>query len=145
MEAGEGINLSFLVKRQPKEKILSKIAQTTMVNRSRMRDVGDTRQDYEELDSAISSGLYLKDVMNRQGENFYYMHTLIEVTASDPETLEQRVTEVEKLCVSVDMIARRCDYKNEQAFLSALPILALDPDIERKARRNALTSGVAAP
>lgn len=144
VEAGEGINLSFLVKRQPKEKILSKIAQTTMVNRSRMRDVGDTRQDYEELDSAISSGLYLKDVMNRQGENFYYMHTLIEVTASDPETLEQRVTEVEKLCVSVDMIARRCDYKNEQAFLSALPILALDPDIERKARRNALTSGVAA-
>ena len=123
---------------------LSKIAQTTMVNRSRMRDVGDTRQDYEELDSAISSGLYLKDVMNRQGENFYYMHTLIEVTASDPETLEQRVTEVEKLCVSVDMIARRCDYKNEQAFLSALPILALDPDIERKARRNALTSGIAA-
>lgn len=144
VEAGEGINLSFLVKRQPKEKILSKIAQTTMVNRSRMRDVGDTRQDYEELDSAISSGLYLKDVMNRQGENFYYMHTLIEVTAPDPETLEQRVTEVEKLCVSVDMIARRCDYKNEQAFLSALPILALDPDIERKARRNALTSGVAA-
>ena len=144
VEAGEGVNMSFLVKRQPKEKILSKISQTTMVNRSRMRDVGDTRQDYEELDSAISSGLYLKDVMNRQGEDFYYMHTLIEVTAPDPETLEQRVTEVEKLCVSVDMIARRCDYKNEQAFLSSLPILALDPDIERKARRNALTSGVAA-
>ena len=144
VEAGEGVNMSFLVKRQSKEKILSKIAQTTMVNRSRMRDVGDTRQDYEELDSAINSGLYLKDVMYRQGEDFYYMHTLIEVTAPDPETLEQRATEVEKLCVSVDMIARRCDYKNEQAFLSSLPILALDPDIERKARRNALTSGVAA-
>ena len=144
VEAGEGINMSFLVKRQSKEKILSKISQTTMMNRSRMREVGDTRQDYEELDSAISSGLYLKDVMNRQGEDFYYMHTLIEVTAPDPETLEQRATEVEKLCVSVDMIARRCDYKNEQAFLSALPILALDADIERKSRRNALTSGVAA-
>lgn len=144
VEAGEGISMSFLVKRQSKEKILSKISQTTMMNRSRMREVGDTRQDYEELDSAISSGLYLKDVMNRQGEDFYYMHTLIEVTAPDPETLEQRATEVEKLCVSVDMIARRCDYKNEQAFLSSLPILSLDPDIERKARRNALTSGVAA-
>lgn len=144
VEAGEGVNLSFTVRRQSKEKILSKIAQTTMLNRSRMRDVGDTRQDYEELDSAINSGLYLKDVMNRQGEDFYYMHTLIEVTADDPETLEQRVTEVEKLCVSVDMIARRCDYKNEQAFLSSLPLLSLDADIERKSRRNALTSGVAA-
>ena len=96
-----------------------------MVNRSRMRDVGDTRQDYEELDSAISSGLYLKDVMNRQGENFYYMHTLIEVTASDPETLEQRVTEVEKLCVSVDMIARRCDYKTSRRFSRLFPFWRL--------------------
>ena len=144
VEAGEGVSLSFTVERQPKEKILSKISQTTMVNRSRMRDVGDTRQDFEELDSAINSGLYLKDAMNRQNEDFYYMHTLVEVTAEDPETLEQRVTAVEKLCVSIDMIARRCDYKNEQAFLSALPLLSLDPDVERKSRRNALTSGVAA-
>ena len=106
MEAGEGVNVSFSFTRQNREKILSKIAQTTMLNRSRMRDVGDTRQDYEELDSAITSGLYLKDVMNRQGEDFYYMHTLIEVVADDPDTLEQRVTAVEKLCVSVDMIQR---------------------------------------
>ena len=144
VEAGEGVNLSFIFRRQPKDKILSKIAQTTMVNRSRMRDVEDTRKDFEELDSAISFGLYLKDVMNRQGEDFYYMHTLLEVVADDPEPLEQRVTAVEKLCISIDMIARRCDYKNEQAFLSALPLLALDPDVERKSRRNALTSGVAA-
>lgn len=144
VEAGEGVSLSFSVQRQNKDKILSKIAQTTMVNRSRMRDVGDTRQDYEELESAINSGLYLKEAMNRDGEDFYYMHTLIEVTAPDAETLEQRVTAVEKLCVSVDMIARRCDYQNEQAFLSSLPLLSLDADIERKSRRNALTSGVAA-
>ena len=144
VEAGEGVSISFSFERQSREKILSKISKATMMNRSRMREVGDTRQDYEELDSAISSGLYLKDAMNRQGEDFYYMHTLIEVTSSDPETLEQRVTAVEKLCVSVDMIARRCDYKQEQAFLSSLPLLALDEDIERKSRRNALTSGVAA-
>ena len=144
VEAGEGVNISFSFTRQNREKILSKIAQTTMLNRSRMRDVGDTRQDYEELDSAITSGLYLKDVMNRQGEDFYYMHTLIEVVADDPDTLEQRVTAVEKLCVSVDMIARRCDYANEQDFLSTLPLVTLDADIERKSRRNALTTGVAA-
>ena len=144
IEAGEGISISFTTVRQSKEKVLAKISQTTMVNRSRMRDVGDARQDYEELDSAISSGLYLKDVMNRQGEDFYYMHTIIEVVADDTETLEQRVTAVEKLCVASDMIARRCDYRNEQAFLSMLPLLGIDADLERKSRRNALTSGVAA-
>ena len=144
VEAGEGVSIVYTFRRQSREKILSKISQTTMMNRSRMRDIGDNRQDYEELDSAIASGLYLKDAINRQGEDFYYMYTLIEAVADNPETLEQRVTAIEKLCVSVDMLARRCDYKQEQAFLSVLPLLSLDADIERKARRNALTSGVAA-
>ncbi|MCL1835856.1 MAG: hypothetical protein FWG48_06800 [Oscillospiraceae bacterium] len=144
VEAGEGVGLNFIIKRQPREKVLSKIAKTTMVNRSRMRDVGDTRQDYEELDSAISAGLYIKDNMNRNSEDFYYMHTIIEVTADDADTLEYRVSAVETLCVSIDMLAKRCDFKHEQGFLSSLPLLHLDPDIERKARRNALTTGVAA-
>ena len=116
VEAGEGVNLIFTVKRQPREKILNKISKTTMMNRSRMREIGDTRQDFEELDSAIASGLYLKDAMNRQGEDFYYMHTLIEITAEDAETLEQRISAVEKLCLSVDMLTRRFDHKAEQGF-----------------------------
>ncbi len=144
IEAGEDINVSFFVRRQAKDKILSSIAKTTMINRSRMRDVEDTRQDYEEIDSAISSGLYLKEGINRGGEDFYYMNTLIEVAADDPDQLEQRVSELETLCTSLDVVCRRCDYKHEQGFLSSLPLLALDPDIERKSRRNALTTGVAA-
>ena len=59
-----------------------------------MRDVGDLRQDFEELGDAISAGLFLKEGMNREGEDFYYMHTIIEVVADDPYTLEQRVTAV---------------------------------------------------
>jgi hypothetical protein len=142
-DAGEGVSLNFIAKRQPREKILSKISGTTMMNRSRMRDVGDARADYEELDDAIAAGLYLKEGMNRYGEDFYYMYTIIEVTAEDPETLKRRVSAVETLCVSRDMLAKRCDFKHEQGFLSSLPLLFLDPDIERKARRNALTTGVA--
>ncbi len=144
IEAGEGVSLSFQLRRQPREKTVSSISQATMVNRSRMRDVGDTRQDFEELGDAIYAGTYLKEGMNREGEDFYYMHTLIEVVADDPDTLEQRLTSVETLCVASDMLAKRCEFKHEQAFLSFLPLLISDPDIERKSRRNALTQGVAA-
>jgi len=143
IEAGEGVSLSFQFRRQPREKTVSSISQATMVNRSRMRDVGDTRQDFEELGDAIYAGTYLKEGMNREGEDFYYMHTLIEVVADDPDTLEQRLTSVETLCVASDMLAKRCEFKHEQAFLSFLPLLISDPDIERKSRRNALTQGVA--
>lgn len=61
IEAGEGVSVSFQLRKQPREKILSSISQTTMINRSRMRDVGDTRSDFEELGDAINAGLYLKE------------------------------------------------------------------------------------
>jgi hypothetical protein len=125
VEAGEGINLIFTINRQPKDKTLSKISQATMLNRSRMRDVGDTRTDYEELDSAINAGRYLKDGMNRYNEDFYYMHTIIEVSAEDTDLLEQRIAAVQNLCVAQDMFCKRADYKHGESFLSALPLAVL--------------------
>lgn len=143
IEAGRGIDVMFYMLRQPRAKILSHIAQTTMMNRSRMRDVGVARQDFEELDSAIAAGLYLKEKMNREGEDFYYMVTLIGASARTPEELERRVAQVETLCTSMGMTARRCDYEQEKAYLSSLPLLTLDPSIERKGRRNILTTSLA--
>lgn len=144
VEAGENIGISFSFKKMPRDKILSRISQKTMLNRSRMREVGDTRQDFEELDDAISSGYYLKEGMNRAAQDFYYMSTVIEVTALDEEELEMRVADVMTLCSSMSMVAKRADYKHEQCFLSALPVLTLDADIERKSRRNVLTDSLAA-
>lgn len=144
VEAGDNIGISFTFKRMPKDKILSRISQKTMINRSRMRDVGDTRQDYEELDDAISAGFFLKEGINRENQDFYYMTTVIEVTGYDFDELEEKVADVMTLCTSMSLIVKRADYKHEQCFLSSLPTLSVDADIERKARRNILTDSLAA-
>ena len=144
VEAGDNIGISFSFKRLPRDKTLSRISQKTMLNRSRMREVDDTRQDFEELDDAISSGFFLKEGMNRGGQDFYYMNTVIEITAYDVDELEQRIADVMTLCSSMDMVCKRADYKHEQCFLSSLPILSVDADIERKGRRNVLTDSLAA-
>ena len=144
VEAGDNIGISFSFKRMQRDKILSRIAQKTMINRSKMREVADTRSDFEELDSAISSGMYLKEGMNRANQDFYYMSTIIEVTAEDEETIERNVSDVITLCASMDMVCKRADYKHEQGFLSALPTVSLDADLERKSRRNVFTDSLAA-
>ena len=144
VELGDGISISYFLNKRRKEQILPKVAKTTMFNRSRMRDVGDTRADFEEMDDAIASGMYIKEQMNREGEEFYYMNTLIEVTAYDPETLEQRMKQVQNRCASMNMTIRRADYCHEQCYLSMLPLCKLDPDIDRKSRRNILTQSAAA-
>ncbi len=143
VEFGDGISLSFFLDKKRREQILPKVAKTTMFNRSRMRDVDDTRADYEELDDAISSGFYIKEGMNRESEDFFHMHTLIEVTADDMDTLERRITQVTTLCTSIDFTVRRANYQHEQGFLSMLPQVNLDSNLEAKSRRNVLTTGAA--
>lgn len=143
VELGDGISISYFLNKRRKEQVLQKVSKTTMMNRSRMRDVEDTRADFEEMDDAISSGLYIKEQLNREGEEFYYMHTLIEVTAEDPETLEQRIKQVQNRCASMNMSIRRAEYCHEQCFVSMLPLCRLDADTEKKTRRNILTQGAA--
>lgn len=143
VELGDGISISYFLNKRRKEQVLQKVSKTTMMTRSRMRDVEDTRADFEEMDDAISSGLYIKEQINREGEEFYYMHTLIEVTAEDPETLEQRIKQVQNRCASMNMSIRRAEYCHEQCFVSMLPLCKLDADIEKKTRRNILTQGAA--
>lgn len=143
VELGDGISISFYLDKKRKEQVLQKVAKTTMLNRSRMRDVEDTRADFEEMDDAISSGLYIKEQLNREGEEFFYMHTLIEITAYDEETLEQRIKQVQNRCAAMNMTVRRADYCHEQCFKSMLPLCKLDADIEKKTRRNILTQGAA--
>lgn len=143
VELGDGISLSFFLNKKRKEQILPKVAKTTMFNRTRMRDVEDTRADYEELDDAISSGMFIKEKMNRENEDFFYMHTLIEITALDEETLEKRISQVQNLCASMDLTVRRSDWLHEQNFYSMLPLCKLDVDIAKQTKRNILTSGAA--
>ena len=144
VEMGDGVSVSFHLNRKLKDQVLKKISKTTMMNRARMRDVEDTRTDFEEMDDAISSGFYIKEKMNREGEEFYYMHTIIEVAAPDEETLESRIREVKNRCTSLGLYIRRADWNHEQCFKSILPLNYIDADIEKRTRRNVLTFGVAA-
>ena len=48
--------------------------------------------------------------------------------------LERNVSDIITLCASMDMVCKRADYKHEQGFLSALPTVSLDADLERKVK-----------
>ena len=143
-ELGDGISVSFYIDKKPKEQILQKVSKTTMFNRTRLKDAEDTRTDYERMDDAVNAGMYIKEQLNREGEDFYYMHTLIEVTAPDAESLESRIKQVKNRCGSLNMTIRRADYCHEKCFISMLPLCGLDRDTERRTRRNILTEGAAA-
>ena len=142
INAGEGIDIDFYLHKQPKDKIQQRLGQQIRINRSKIKDASDTNSDFDDLDSAIRSGYFLKAGL-ANNEDFYYMNLLITITASDLEELQWRIQEMKKLLISQDMDLRSCYFLQEQGFRSSLPLASLDKKLYELFKRNVLTTGAA--
>ena len=142
VNAGEGIDVDFFFTREPKERIQTKLGQQIRINRSRIKDASDTNTDFDDFESAIRSGYFLKEGLANY-EDFYYCNTLVTITADTLENLEWRISEVRRLMISQDMDIRICRFRQEQALLSVLPFCKLDKKLFETSKRNMLTSSAA--
>lgn len=142
VNAGEGIDVDFFFSREPKERFQAKLGQQIRINRSRLKDTSDTNTDFDDFESAIRSGYFLKEGLANY-EDFYYCNTLVTVTADTLENLEWRISEVRRLMISQDMDIRICRFRQEQALLSILPFCKLDKKLFEASKRNMLTSSAA--
>lgn len=143
INAGEGIDVDVFFFRQDKAKSLERIGRRIRLNRSKIKDAYDTNRDFDNLNESIRAGYYLRRGLTGN-EDIYYMATLITITGYSEKEVEWRSKEMAKLLSSQDIGTAGCFFREEQAFLSALPLLGLDKKIYAKAKRNVLTSGVAA-
>lgn len=142
INAGDGIDTDLFLFRQPKEQMIRRLGQRLRINRSRIRETSDTNSDFDDLDGAIRSGYFLKDGL-AGNEDFYYMCILITVTAESVEELEWREREIKKMLISQDITISSCRFREEQAFLSLLPLVSLEKHIYERCKRNVLTTGAA--
>ena len=142
VNAGDGIDMDMFLSKQPKERIIQKVGQQLRINRSKIKDASDTNTDFDDIDGAIRSGYFLKDGL-ANNEDFYFMNLLLTITAASEEDLEWKVNEMKKLLLSQDMNVCTCHYREEQAFLSALPLAAMEKKLYARSQRNVLTAGAA--
>lgn len=141
VNAGEGIDIDIFLHKEPKDKAQFRLGQQIRINRSKMKETSDTNTDFDEIDSAIRSGYYLKEGL-ANNQDFYYMSILITITADSVEELEWRSNEMKKLMVSQDLQMKPCYFRQEQAFFSTLPLNKMEKGLYALSKRNVLTSGV---
>ena len=139
INAGEGIDVDFFFKREDKDRIRLKLGQQLRINHSRMKENSDTNAVFDDIEGAIQSGYYLKQGLANY-EDFYYVTTLITVTALSQEDLEWRVAEVKRLLASQDMDLRVCWFRQEQAMRSVMPLCKMDKKLFEQSKRNMLTT-----
>ena len=143
INAGEGIDVDVHLRRESRSKTIDKVAQRIRLNRTKIKGIQDTSTDYEELTNSIQAGYYIKNGLANNNEDLFYMSVFITVSAKTLDEMLWRKQQIVDMMKSMDMQLSDCRFQQESALRSVMPFLYIVPHLEKKSKRNVLTSGAA--
>ena len=143
INAGEGIDVDVFLKRENRSKTIDKVAQRIRLNRTKLKSMQDTSTDYEELAGSIQAGYFIKQGIANYNEDLFYMSVFVTVSARTYEELMWRKQQMTDMLKSMDMYVSDCSFQQEDALRTVMPFLQISPKLEKKSKRNVLTSGAA--
>ena len=143
VNAGEGVDVDVHLRRENRSKTIDKVAQRIRLNRTKLKGMQDTSTDYEELTNSIRAGYFIKNGIANYNEDLFYMSVFITVSAKTYDELMWRKQQVSDMLKSMDMFTSDCAFQQEAALQAVMPFLSIPASLEKKSRRNVLTSGAA--
>lgn len=143
INAGEGIDVDVFLRRENRSKTIDKVAQRIRLNRTKLKSMQDTSTDYEELAGSIQAGYFIKQRIANYNEDLFYMSVFVTVSARTYEELMWRKQQMTDMLKSMDMYVSDCSFQQEDALRMVMPFLQISPKLEKKSKRNVLTSGAA--
>ena len=143
INAGEGIDVDVFQRRENRSKTIDKVAQRIRLNRTKLKSMQDTSTDYEELAGSIQAGYFIKQGIANYNEDLFYMSVFVTVSARTYEELMWRKQQMTDMLKSMDMYVSDCSFQQEDALRTVMPFLQISPKLEKKSKRNVLTSGAA--
>lgn len=143
INAGEGIDVDVFLRRENRSKTIDKVAQRIRLNHTKLKSMQDTSTDYEELAGSIQAGYFIKQGIANYNEDLFYMSVFVTVSARTYEELMWRKQQMTDMLKSMDMYVSDCSFQQEDALRTVMPFLQISPKLEKKSKRNVLTSGAA--
>lgn len=143
VNAGEGIDVDVFLHRENRSRTIDKVAQRIRLNRTKLKGMQDTSTDFEELASSIQAGYYIKHGIANNNEDLFYLSVFVTISARSYEELIWRKQQMTDMLKSMDMMVSDCRFQQEDALRTVMPFGKIAPSLEKKSRRNVLTSGAA--
>ncbi len=110
-------------------------------------DLTEKNQNRQDIDIAAftyNDAKYIRKEMQVNSEELYYLYIYITTFSNDVKDLEYLLNKIEGVLQGKGIQTRRAYFREEQAFLTTLPIMENSLDLKEAAKRNVLTSGLVA-
>jgi len=144
IETNINMNISIFYEKQDSFKTIKDLTYHIGNVGAELKESNQNREDIDIAAFTYNDAKYIRKEIQVNNEDIYFLYIYIELYAEDIQKLEYYLNKIEGITQSKGMQTRRANFRQEELFLSSLPIMQNHEMVKEASRRNILTSGLLA-
>ena len=144
IDANINMNISIFYEKKDSYKVIRELTYHIGNISTDIEMSNKNRQDIDIAAYTYNDAKYIRKEMQVNNEELYYLYIYLNIYSIDIKELEYLLNKIEGIVQSKGMQTRRAYFRQEQAFLSCIPLMDNNKDVKEVTKRNILTSGLVA-
>jgi conjugal transfer ATP-binding protein TraC len=134
------INISIFYERQDSNKAIKEL--TYLIGNNNIEITENQNAQTELVAFSNNDAKYIRRQIQLENEELYFLYIYIVIYDKNIIELESNLNKLENILLSSGLNYKKSYFRQEQTFISCLPIFENNIDIKNVAKRNVLTSGI---
>ncbi len=142
IESNIDINISIFYEKKNSYKVLKDLTYNIGNASVDLKSENKNRQDIDIVEFTYDDAKYIRRQIQIGSEDFYFLYTYVNVYSSNIKELNSNLEKIVGILESRGLRTKKAYFRQEQAFISTLPLGINHCDVKEATRRNILTSGL---
>ena len=142
IETNVNMNISIFYEKQDTAKAIKELTYNIGNVGVELKQSSENRQDIDIAAFTYNDAKYIRKEIQINNEDIYFFYIYLNVFSKDKKELEYNLDKIEGILQSKGLQTRRANFRQEQIFISCLPIFENNEDLKQIGKRNILTSGL---
>lgn len=138
------MNISIFYEKQDTIKAIRELTYHIGNVGAEIKESNENRQDIDIAAFTYNDAKYIRKQMQVNNEDLYFLYIYIVVFSENKKELEYLTNKIEGILQSNGLQSKKAYFREEQLFLSTLPIMENHIDVKNVSKRNVLTDGLVA-
>ena len=142
LESNINMNISIFYEKIDTIKTLKELTFNIGNVGAEIKNGNENRQDIDVALFTYNDAKYIRKEIQINGEEIYYLYIYLNIFSKDLKELEYNIDKIESILESKGLQTRRANFRQEDIFLSCLPLAENNKNLKIAGKRNILTSGL---
>ena len=142
IDSNTNIYISMYYEKQDTYKVIKDLTYNIGNVKVDLEKIGESRQDAEIAAFTYNDAKYIRREMQINNEELYFLYTYIMTFAENTKELEYNLNKLVGLLRSRGIQTKKSYFRQEQTFLSCMPLMQNNSDVKEITKRNILTNSL---